>query len=106
MGHFSRLTTITKDPNKKNVVLMGRLTWDSIPKKFKPLPGRINFVLSKTNLDFSQYDCAYKFDSFKNAINALYSDKYKGVVENVWVIGGASVYKVSGTCFAFVSATY
>ncbi|XP_076257785.1 dihydrofolate reductase-like [Rhynchophorus ferrugineus] len=93
MAHFSRLTTKTNDPSRKNVVLMGRLTWDSIPAKFKPLPNRINFVLTKSNLDFSSYENAHKFDSLQSAIDALESDKYKALVENVWVIGGASVYK-------------
>lgn len=34
--------------DKKNVVVMGRKTWNSIPEKFRPLPKRINIILSNT----------------------------------------------------------
>src|SRR5690242_16512107 len=32
--------------SRKNIVVMGRSTWDSIPKKYRPLDNRINVVLS------------------------------------------------------------
>ena len=31
---------------KENAVILGRLTWESLPKRLKPLPGRFNVVLS------------------------------------------------------------
>ena len=46
MAFFRELTTKTRDAAKRNAVLMGRKTWDSLPPKFKPLPGRLNVVLS------------------------------------------------------------
>lgn len=66
MGYFSRVTKRTnvdgngKDDaandaghateNKKimNAVVMGRKTWNSIPSKFRPLPGRLNVVISSS----------------------------------------------------------
>ncbi len=47
MAYFKELTTRTADPTKQNAVVMGRKTWESIPSKFRPLPGRVNVVLSR-----------------------------------------------------------
>ncbi len=46
MAFFRKLTSCTTDPNKRNAVIMGRKTWESIPLKFKPLPQRTNIVLT------------------------------------------------------------
>jgi len=42
MKFFAKVTTHTKNPSKLNAVVMGRLTWLSIPKHLRPLPNRIN----------------------------------------------------------------
>ena len=36
-----------KDTTKGHVVIMGRKNYDSIPEKYRPLPGRTNVVLSR-----------------------------------------------------------
>lgn len=50
MNFFTNMTTKTKNIDKKNVVLMGRRTWECIPKKYRPLENRINIVLSSQSL--------------------------------------------------------
>ncbi len=51
MQYFARVTTgqveAQRGKGKKNAVVMGRATWESIPRRFRPLPGRINFVVSR-----------------------------------------------------------
>jgi dihydrofolate reductase len=44
MKYFRELTTSDATINS---VIMGRKTWDSIPQKFRPLPNRVNIVLSR-----------------------------------------------------------
>ena len=60
-------------------VLMGRRTWESLPPRFRPLPGRRNLVLSRT-----PQEGAETFPSLPAALAAVSGD--------VWVIGGAAVY--------------
>jgi len=51
MQYFARVTTgqdgAPRGEGKRNAVVMGRATWESIPRRFRPLPGRINFVVSR-----------------------------------------------------------
>ncbi|KAL3193436.1 hypothetical protein MRX96_016799 [Rhipicephalus microplus] len=47
LAYFSRLTKEVAE-GKQNAVVMGRLTWESLPPKFRPLSDRINVVVSKT----------------------------------------------------------
>lgn len=44
---FFRDTTTSGTFGKKGIVVMGRKTWESLPTKYKPLPGRINVVVSR-----------------------------------------------------------
>lgn len=52
MGYFARVTTSTP-ANKRNAVIMGRKTWESIPDKFRPLKERINIVVTSRDLSES-----------------------------------------------------
>ena len=77
LAHFKRLT-------QGHPVIMGRKTWDSLPPRFRPLPGRLNVVISR-QADW-QADGAQKADSLAAAL-AL-----SGQVPEVWVIGGAQIF--------------
>lgn len=46
MAYFARVTTNAPE-GQTNVVVMGRKTWESIPKKFRPLQRRVNVVISR-----------------------------------------------------------
>ena len=63
---------------------VGRVTWQSIPEKFRPLPGRTNVVVSRQT-GFSAPG-AQVVGSLQAAMD-LFTDK-----EVVWLIGGAQLY--------------
>ncbi|XP_060527057.1 dihydrofolate reductase [Cylas formicarius] len=93
MSYFSKMTSSTKEKHKKNIVIMGRRTWDCIPLKYKPLSNRINFVLSRSNPDLKQFTDTYAFSSLDKALEELECDRFSDKYEEVWVIGGSSIYR-------------
>ncbi|KAJ3081827.1 dihydrofolate reductase, partial [Rhizoclosmatium hyalinum] len=81
------------DLEVSNVVIMGRKTWESIPPKFRPLPGRVNVVLSRSEEFKRQNKSLLVFPSLDEAViyaNSTILDVGKG--GEILVIGGASVY--------------
>jgi dihydrofolate reductase len=87
MAYFKRLTTGVQDPGKRNAVIMGRKTWQSIPPKFRPLKDRLNIVLTRDTTPSAESDVLFAA-SLDDALSAC--DRPE--VENVFVIGGAAVY--------------
>jgi dihydrofolate reductase len=65
-------------------VIMGRKTWESLPTKFRPLPGRRNIVLSRDS--GLQLDGAERFASLKDALAACAD------AAQIFVIGGAQSF--------------
>lgn len=65
-------------------VIMGRKTWDSLPARFRPLPGRRNLVL--TRQPQWQAPGAETCASLAQAIEAAEGS------ERVFVMGGAELY--------------
>lgn len=91
LKHFREITTTTKDSQKQNIVVMGRKTWESLPPRFKPLPNRINVVLSKqTNYELPSG--VYRFESFE-AFEKWIETDIKKKYENCFVIGGQQIFE-------------
>ena len=65
-------------------VIMGRKTWDSLPPKFRPLPGRLNLVV--TRQPNWQAQGAQAAASLQDALAKC------GDAPDAWVIGGAQIY--------------
>ncbi|QWT47434.1 dihydrofolate reductase [Azospira inquinata] len=88
MAHFKALT-------QGRTVLMGRKTWESLPPRFRPLPGRRNIVISR-NPDY-QAPGAELAHSLEAAL-ALAARPQGGQesaaasLAEVFVIGGAQLY--------------
>ena len=77
MAHFKQLT-------QGCPVIMGRKTWDSIPPRFRPLPGRRNIVVTRQgDLNQTGLDPA---SSLREALQLCEN------AEQVWIIGGAQIY--------------
>jgi dihydrofolate reductase len=77
MARFRELTT-------GHPVLMGRRTWDSLPGRFRPLPGRRNIVVTR-QVDW-RADGAEREGSLEEALALVRGDP------QVFVIGGAELY--------------
>jgi len=75
-----------KNKTLKKVVIMGRKNFESIPEKYRPLPDRINVVLTRSK-DFNA-DGAKVFHSMADAMNWCREEGYS----EVFVIGGGEIY--------------
>lgn len=73
-----------RDSTLGHAVVMGRRTWDSLPARFKPLPGRRNVVVSRDA--GLQAPGAELVTSLDQAL-ALLNDQAR-----VFVIGGSEIY--------------
>ncbi|HTM83855.1 MAG TPA: dihydrofolate reductase [Mycobacterium sp.] len=66
-----------------HTVVMGRLTWESLPTAVRPLPGRKNIVVTR--------DADYHADGAR-AVTRLADALGDG---DTWVIGGAQIYALA-----------
>ncbi|KKB97779.1 dihydrofolate reductase [Mycolicibacter arupensis] len=66
-----------------HTVVMGRLTWESLPASVRPLPGRRNVVVTRSP-DYVA-EGATVVTSLEDALDA----------DDVWVVGGAEIYALA-----------
>ncbi len=78
LAHFKRVTL-------GQPVIMGRKTWDSLPARFRPLPGRINIVITRQS-DWQAVG-ALRANSIKEAMRLC------GDASDAWIMGGAEIYR-------------
>lgn len=83
LKHFKKLTMGAP-------VVMGRNTWESLPKR--PLPGRRNIVISRNPSYLAEG--AEVYASLADALDsaALTASSHPGGEKEVFIIGGASIY--------------
>lgn len=83
---FKEITSSTSDPQKQNAVIMGRKTWESLRNSLK---GRKNIVLTKK----SKYEVHDKsIEIYSNIYDALMHCNSCSNIENVYIIGGQTIY--------------
>ena len=90
LAHFKKVTLGAP-------VIMGRRTWESLPPRFRPLPGRTNIVISRSVAEAEERDGALWVPSLDAALYAA-RDAAGAAVEDIpadtaevdaWIIGGA-----------------
>jgi dihydrofolate reductase len=79
LAHFKQLTLGAP-------VIMGRKTWDSLPPRFRPLPGRTNIVVTRQP-DWKE-NGVQRSSSLREALQIAEQPN----PATVWVIGGAQIY--------------
>jgi dihydrofolate reductase len=89
MWHLSEDMRFFKQTTLRHYVIMGRKNFDSIPAKYKPLPDRVNIILSR-NADFMYEEC-YTCATLDEAIEL---GRENGE-ERVFIIGGGQIYKLA-----------
>ncbi|XP_022884764.1 putative bifunctional dihydrofolate reductase-thymidylate synthase isoform X3 [Olea europaea var. sylvestris] len=89
---FKELTMTTSDQEKKNAVIMGRKTWESIPPQFRPLPGRLNVILTRSgSFDIATAENVIICGSIPSALKLLAESPYNILIEKVFMIGGGQI---------------
>ncbi|RNE48628.1 dihydrofolate reductase [Corynebacterium alimapuense] len=77
LAHFRAITT-------GYPVIMGRRTWLSLPERFRPLPGRENFVLSTRK--------AGQWSQGATVLDQLPAEEDLESIDQAWIMGGGQVY--------------
>ena len=89
MWHLPNDMKFFKEKTQNQIVVMGRKNYDSIPEKFRPLPNRLNVVLTR-NRDFQAPGC-HVFTSLKECMEFFKEEKER----TLFIIGGGEIYKMA-----------
>jgi dihydrofolate reductase len=90
MQFFKDTTSEAIHENKKNMVIMGRTTWESIDEKYRPLVDRENVVLTR-NKHYKAPGATVCY-SLGEAIRK--ADLDEGI-EDIFIIGGAQIFELA-----------
>lgn len=74
----------------KNSVVMGRRTWESLPKSAQPLNNRHNFIVSQ-RIDESEVENYSNCEVIKTLDDAMAIHKEREL-DTMWIIGGSGIY--------------
>lgn len=85
--HIKEDLELFKELTTGNIIIMGRKTYDSLPKK--PLPNRINMVITNNPKEREELVKYLTLDEVK-----WWLDRYAPTTSNkIFIIGGESIYK-------------
>jgi len=89
MWHLPTDMKFFKDTTQGQIVVMGRKNYDSIPEKYRPLPNRLNVVLTR-NEHFNAPDCLV-FHSLETCLKHFEEETER----IVFIIGGGEIYRMA-----------
>jgi dihydrofolate reductase len=100
LHYFLEMTTKPRvtGSNRQNAIIIGRRTWETMDAMIpKPHPGALNIVLSRFNPpEPLAYPNTIVCASLDQAVKVLSTDPaYGGLIDTVWVLGGAEVYRTA-----------
>lgn len=76
-------------------VIMGRRTWESLPEPYKPLPGRVNIIVSRSVDTVEVRGGAIWTPSLDAALEEAYKAQQTAstnTLADAWIIGGGALY--------------
>jgi len=87
LKHFARVTCAAPE-GQRNAILMGRKTWLSVPERLRPLPRRLNVVITRGALAVpAGVEVAASLD------DALARAEAHPDVAGLFVVGGGEIYR-------------
>lgn len=86
---FKQVTTTTSDPQKRNAIVMGRNTFESIGR---PLPNRLNILLTRNPPPSLKHHPSLLIANSLEHLQTLLNDQ-QDELEQVFFIGGQDVYQ-------------
>jgi dihydrofolate reductase len=89
MWHLPKDMQFFKDTTQGQIVVMGRKNYDSIPEKYRPLPNRLNVILTR-NKEFKAPNCLV-FHSLTSCF-AYFKEETN---RTVFIIGGGEIYRMA-----------
>jgi dihydrofolate reductase len=87
LWHLADDMAFFKQQTSEKTVVMGKNTYLSLPKKFRPLPNRKNIVVSSQE-PIEEHENLSWYKSLEEAISAL-----KKTEDEIYIIGGGTIYE-------------
>uniref|UniRef100_A0A3P8SW06 dihydrofolate reductase n=1 Tax=Amphiprion percula TaxID=161767 RepID=A0A3P8SW06_AMPPE len=90
--YFLNTVSTVSRPGRMNLMIWGRLCWDSHPEGMFPLPNILHVVLS-TTLNTVPDHAHFLCQDFESAVRLAAEPPLADLIETIWVAGGTRVYE-------------